>query len=278
MPYSIKKLGMMIVVALLFDIAGYATQIAPLVAQSDIIPRCKGNPSSGPVTCYYFYGGKYVGGWANGRPNGRGIFVFLNGGSSEGESSGGGSSGGESSGEEKSGGGSSKYDRYEGEWRNGIPHGSGVYIAGDDTRFEGIFREGIMKTGKVFYSNGDRFEGTVGLVLIFTGQGELVGGTFQPIGQGKFFFANGSRFEGEYFGGSIFGRGVFTHADGTRCEAQFYNEELDGKGSCRYPNKDRYEGELRRAVPHGRGVMIKANGQRYQGMFRNGQPFDPKKP
>jgi hypothetical protein len=244
---------MMIVAALLFEIAGYATDSAPSVAQqqNNFWPRCKGNPSTGPVTCYYFNGQKYVGGWANGRPNGRGIFVF------EGESG---------------------YDRYEGEWRNGIPHGSGVYLAGDDTRFEGVFREGVMKTGKVFYSNGDRFEGTVGLILLIGNQGELAGGTFQPIGQGKFFFANGSRFEGEYLAGTVFGRGVFTHTDGTRCEAQFYNEELDGKGSCRYPNKDRYEGELRRAVPHGRGVMIKANGQRYQGMFRDGQPIDPKKP
>ncbi|MBD2042732.1 MORN repeat-containing protein [Microcoleus sp. FACHB-672] len=255
MPNSIQKLGLMILGAFVFEISGYMSPF-PAIAQEAgggekyQPPYCEGNTTNGFVKCNYGTGANagdnYVGNFANGVPNGRGVYVYASSG-----------------------------DRYEGEFRNGRPNGTGVFIFGaSNARYEGTFRDGNIVSGKITFDNSDRYEGPFQLVEdISSGQVSS-----QPHGQGRFIFANGDRYEGAFFAGAIFGNGVFTRADGTRCEAQFYNSRLYGKGSCRYKNGDRYQGELRGAAPHGRGSLVKANGQRFQGEFREGQPFDPKKP
>ena len=51
-------------------------------------------------------------------------------------------------------------DRYEGDWRNGKQEGKGIYYYNSGSRYEGDWRNG-KKEGKgiYYYSNGDRYEG-----------------------------------------------------------------------------------------------------------------------
>jgi len=48
-------------------------------------------------------------------------------------------------------------DRYEGEFRNGLPNGKGTYIYKNDDRLEGTFKDGLIVSGKVIFANGDRY-------------------------------------------------------------------------------------------------------------------------
>lgn len=51
-------------------------------------------------------------------------------------------------------------ESYIGEWVGGLPDGEGIMIFPNRSRFEGYFREGIPHGfTKVFYSNGNKYEG-----------------------------------------------------------------------------------------------------------------------
>src|SRR4028118_1133025 len=82
-------------------------------------------------------------------------------------------------------------DRYEGQFRLGQPNGRGQFIFKDDARVEGIFRDGKVSSGTAIFTNGDRYIGSFSL------DGEVG----VPTGQGQFIFANGDRFVGQFLGG-----------------------------------------------------------------------------
>ena len=53
-----------------------------------------------------------------------------------------------------------KVSRYEGEYRDGKPHGRGSYTASDGNRYEGEYRDGRRYGRGVFtFANGGRYEG-----------------------------------------------------------------------------------------------------------------------
>ena len=217
----------------------------PLAAQdmseSDtVFLLCTPRVVNGFTRCGTEGGDNYLGYLRNGRPEGRGVYVYGNG------------------------------DRYEGEWRNGLPHGEGRFVLASDARYEGVWENGYIVRGSTFYPDGTRYEGTFEAVQ-YVGT-DIV--TSQPAGRGAFYFANGNRFEGEFFVGQPFGQGTFIHTTGTRCSGYFFNLNFDANNAtCTYPNGQRYTGELRQARPHGVGTMYGTNGQVvYTGAFREGQP------
>ncbi|RKX73857.1 MAG: phosphatidylinositol-4-phosphate 5-kinase, partial [Spirochaetes bacterium] len=47
-------------------------------------------------------------------------------------------------------------DRYEGEWRNGLMHGRGIFYIAHGGRYEGEFKNGRATGGWYYLPEGDR--------------------------------------------------------------------------------------------------------------------------
>lgn len=264
-----KKLTIALIAVAGIELVGSAIA-APAARAQDSIPVCTPldayRTGSGFVRCNYSDGSNYIGTIQNYQPNGRGVYVMEN-------------------------------ARYEGEFLDGLPHGEGRLILDNDARYEGIFEEGVLRSGTGFYTDGSRYEGGFNVFYEVTTREEevtrregsddgseieyedteeiqeLSAGSFQPDGQGRFVFANGNRFEGYFYAGQPLGEGTFYHTNGATCQGEFYNLNFDASNAfCSYPNGATYRGELRQARPHGTGTLTYPDGQVYQGAFRNGQP------
>ncbi|NJK38686.1 MAG: MORN motif-containing protein [Oscillatoriales cyanobacterium SM2_3_0] len=216
-----------------------ASVSAQTAAAGDPPPICRGSLPTGQVKCNYQgsrAGANYIGSFVNGRPEGKGVYVYGNG------------------------------DRYEGQFRNGLPNGQGVFIFKNDARVVGVFKDGNISQGTVIFPDGNRYVGQFEIVELGSGSRSS-----QPSGDGEFIYTNGDRFKGSFFAGGPLGSGVFTRSNGARCQGQFFNQALDGRGNCTFPNGFRYEGEFRGGVPHGQGVIIDTSGKRFPGTFRDGK-------
>ena len=96
-------------------------------------------------------------------------------------------------------------DRYEGQFRKGVPNGRGTFIFKDDARYTGVFQDGSMRSGTVVFPNGERYVGDFAVVRNI--QTDVI--SSQPSGRGQFFYSNGDRYEGQFFAGSPFRRGYW---------------------------------------------------------------------
>lgn len=202
---------------------------------------CSPDIYDGFARCNTETGDNYLGYLQNGKPHGRGVYVYADG------------------------------NRYEGEWLNGLPHGEGRFVFSDDSRYEGQFYQGAITNGSAIYASGDRYTGTFQRVQ-YVGTDVI---SSQPGGTGTLIFANGNRYEGEFFSGEPFGLGKFTHSTGTICRGYFLNRNFDSQeATCTYSNGSSYRGELRFARPHGTGTMTRPDGTRVSGAFRDGQPVN----
>lgn len=172
--------------------------------------------------------------------------------------------------------------KYDGEFKDGLKHGKGVYIWENGDRYEGDFAEDRPNgKGKYEFANGDSYEGEVkagvveGRGIYVTKSGDRIEGNFvagRANGPGIYRFASGDRYEGEMVDGSPQGKGRYYTKNGDRIEAPFVAGKAQGKGVYHFSNKDRYEGELRDGAITGAGVYIYASGQKYEGEMQNGQP------
>jgi hypothetical protein len=184
----------------------------------------------------------------------------------------------------------------------------GEFTAGS-TRFSGTFAADAdgntySGRGKVFWENGDSFEGSLvrgrrqGEGQFNWASGQRYSGTWeqdQPRGQGQMQFTNGNRYQGrvedglpegqgvmryasgdEFTGqlkrGSPNGRGVYAWASGQRFEGEWLQGMAQGPGTLKFANGDIFEGPVRDGVPHGTGRLVYANGDIYTGNFKNGRP------
>ena len=99
-------------------------------------------------------------------------------------------------------------ERYEGEYRNGFPHGQGVMTWSNGTRYDGEWLDGLLH-----------------------GQGVL---TWLEVATTR----EGTRYIGEFRDGNLHGPGVVTKPDGTRYEGNWryglprLRETGDGKQSA----------------------------------------------
>jgi hypothetical protein len=141
--------------------------------------------------------------------------------------------------------------RYIGAVRDGKPHGRGTlnFTANQNCqRFDGVFQLGLMRQGKMLYTNGERYEGEFENSL--------------PHGQGRYFFANGDIYTGQFTQGKITGRGHYKFVNGETYEGMVLNNKLHGQGVYRCPNGMVHTGNFFNDLAEGEGVkrMVVSSG------------------
>lgn len=176
----------------------------------------------------------------------------------------------------------SKAFRYEGEFKDGVKHGSGTYAWENGDRYEGEFADDRPHgKGKYQFANGDTYEGEVragvvaGRGTYVTKAGDRIEGSFangRANGPGIYRFASGDRYEGEMVDGRLEGKGRFYTKSGDRIEGQFVDGKPQGQGVYHFSNKDRYEGDLKDGALTGVGAYFYASGPKYEGEIANGRP------
>ena len=192
---------------------------------------------------------------------------------------------------------------YDGEWKNGVPHGFGKKLWDDGDRCEGILVDGVFcGEGKFFFADGDIYEGGFkddtfnghGKFTMTNGdiyEGDFVDGDFS--GHGKMTYASGSVYDGAWVGGKWSGKGSYTVKEGAKAlvyksdnwsDAGFADTLTRFDGEYTDEGKmvafsftatrltERYEGEKNfKGQPHGEGKMIYADGSTYEGGWAYGK-------
>ena len=170
--------------------------------------------------------------------------------------------------------------RYEGEVRNGKPHGQGTIVWNDGDRYEGEFVDG-NRTGQGTYtwSSGNRYNGGWqngehhGRGTKTWTDGRQYEGDWQAgkqHGRGLWIGADGAYYEGDWQASKWHGQGSRFWSDGSRYEGGWRDDKMHGQGIMTYSNGDLYAGTFRHDKPHGQGVLILVDGRRYGGEWRNG--------
>lgn len=162
---------------------------------------------------------------------------------------------------------------YEGEYKHGKQHGTGLRVFSNNNRYEGSFKHGECDgDGIMEFHNGASYIG------------QWQAGFMH--GRGVLQHIYGDRYEGEFMKGYFFGRGRFTWADGGFYEGEYIalrggyehgvefpdpNGKRNGRGARHWVSGDRYDGEWKDDMMHGEGIITKASGGRFLGTFREGK-------
>lgn len=131
-----------------------------------------------------------------------------------------------------------KIDIYDGEEKNGKPHGQGV-MKNKDGVYRGTWVNGVRH------------------------------------GWGKMDFGGSQYYEGDWVNDKEHGNGVKRYDNGSEYAGEWENGKESGRGVLSYKNGNRFEGEFRNGRPV-RGVLILSNGNRYEGAFDESKGTFPK--
>ena len=144
---------------------------------------------------------------------------------------------------------------YSGNWNEKYKmDGLGQYYIDEGNLFiEGIWDDGKLIYGRIFYSNDNIYEG------------QIKDSNYN--GKGKLIFNNGEIYEGDFVDGDITGNGLFTFSDGTIYEGEFIKGEFKGHGIMKWINGIYFEGEFNGPVLSNYGKIIGDNGEKYEGYF-----------
>ncbi|HFA50652.1 MAG TPA: peptidase C14 caspase catalytic subunit p20 [Bacteroidetes bacterium] len=168
----------------------------------------EGNCFNGYGKYQYANGNRYVGDFAEGRPNGNGILYCSNG------------------------------NKYLGHWEDSYRQGRGKFLFREGHVYVGQFRRNMFHgEGTMSYANGDRYEGRWegnlpnGQGKYFFKKGGRYEGGFRQgrfHGEGTMFYKNGSRFVGNWWQSKKHGPGIFYNKDGTAQRGEWkYGRPLD---------------------------------------------------
>ncbi|CAI5495651.1 unnamed protein product [Closterium sp. Naga37s-1] len=149
-------------------------------------------------------------------------------------------------------------DRYEGETRDGVASGSGVYYFDEAAgKFEGEWADGKYSgLGVESWESGSVY------------RGEYKRGYRE--GRGLYQFHTGDAYAGAWARGQSHGAGLQMCADGSTYAGQFSYGLKHGFGIYTFRNGDTYAGEYFRDAMHGYGVYNFSNGQCYEGAWHDG--------
>jgi hypothetical protein len=124
--------------------------------------------------------------------------------------------------------------KYEGESKDGLPHGRGKYMIDGGVWYEGTFVEGRMEgQGKMTdpYDARSYYEGAFADNV--------------PEGQGRMVYSDGTYYSGSYTGGKRQGAGQIHFADGSlNFDGHFEDDALSGPGTLWTEEGDKYVGSF----------------------------------
>jgi hypothetical protein len=196
----------------------------------------------GEGTYVWQNGDRYVGHFANDRPDGKGRYQFANGDSYDGEVQAGVIVG-------RGVYTSKNGDVVEGSFANGKPDGVGVYRFASGDRYEGEMRAGTMQgRGRYYSKNGDRVEGPFA--------------DGRPNGKGIYYFSNGDRYEGDLQGGALTGQGSYFYRSGLKYEGEVKLGQPEGRGTFWFLDGTRFEGSFENGLARAKGEIVKQDGAR----------------
>ena len=197
----------------------------------------------------------YIGGYKNGKRNGRGVEYNENGiFKFEGEYLDGRRNG---KGKEYK---QNEYNNnnflyFEGNYKNGKKNGKGIIYKSNKIKFEGEYFNDLKKGfGKEYYNTGKvKFEGEYKDNKKWNGKGYDINGNIDYIiteGKGKIklykFYSNKLKFEGDYKNGEKNGKGKeYDSFDKLKFEGEYLNGKKHGQGKEYFNNKIVFEGEYK---------------------------------
>lgn len=196
---------------------------------------------------------------------------------------------------------------YQGQWnKNFEMDGYGKYYLKDERILaEGIWEKGELTYARIFYPNGDVYEGEM-LDSFYNGKGKLILqnkdiyiGQFakgEKNGEGKMIYNDGTEYNGNFennifngngnikwkngieykgnFNDNFFdGEGVLVNNNnGEKYEGNFSKNLFHGKGKYTYTNEDEYDGDFEYGIRKGKGTYKKKNGFLFEGLWDNNIP------
>ena len=148
-------------------------------------------------------------------------------------------------------------DIYKGNWNEKIDkEGYGQYYMETEQKFfEGTWVNNILIHGRIFYQNGDIYEGYIR--------------NFNSHGKGIITLKSGDKYKGDFNEGKREGNGKYIYPDKTTYEGQFKNNKFHGHGVMKWITEETYEGEFSEGYFNNQGKLIGKNGEQYEGNFKN---------
>ena len=208
---------------------------------------------------------RYNGEFKDGKKQGKGVYIWVNGDKFDGDFAN----------DQVSGRGRWEFasgDVYVGEVLNAVMVGKGVLVAKNGDKYDGLFADGKPHgQGIYLFANGDKFEGSMvaGKLSgkgVYTSKGgdkfvvPFVDGVAH--GKGTYEFANGDRYVGEIQNGKLTGKGEYFHSDGQRSEGNYVNGQLSGAGKFYYSNGSWFDGNFEDGLKRAKGIMFQKDGSK----------------
>ncbi|MBU1331113.1 MAG: caspase family protein [Gammaproteobacteria bacterium] len=170
---------------------------------------------------------------------------------------------------------------YQGQFKDGLFDGLGLYLYADGSQYQGQFSAGQASgQGMRTDAQGNQFSGLfVAGVLQGPGsyrgaEGDLYSGGFEADqfhGQGRYQSTDGSVWSGQFKNGSLSGEGQYLGTDGSSYQGQFRDWLYHGKGQLSQADGSIYIGQFVRDEFHGQGVLTHADGQAEAGTWATGR-------
>ena len=169
---------------------------------------------------------------------------------------------------------------FEGELKNGKPHGTGKGLFSSGGQYNGDWAEGLF-SGEGSWENGkgERYTGSwkagkkEGKGTYQFADGTRYEGMWKedaPRGQGRRYLTDGSVYSGWWEGGQLNGEGTWKDGKGNRYEGNWKAGQFHGKGTYFYKDGKNYSGTWNKNLRHGKGMMRWENGAIFVGTWIGG--------
>lgn len=150
-----------------------------------------------------------------------------------------------------------KNQTYEGEFKNGMCEGTGIFIAKNRETYKGQFSKNLYHgKGLITYSNGNSYNGDWK--------------NDKKNGEGIYKFASSAVYIGHFENDSRSGFGKMTYESGDVYEGNWKDDKRNGKGITHYKNGNVYAGHFENDKFNGFGKFTYQNGTAYEGNWKDG--------